>query len=230
MRSLTLLPVVPMKRFGTTPFDDPLYRVVYSDSRTDLIGGRWPDGNCDYRETPRYPDIHCWILEKWMTSEEYAGKKEDYERSQLDLESGLFTCGPYPVRGEYQICYTFPHQPTDGMIVQIVTAIKLSRDIHPAHQKQAYADGYANQQREHEQRISDVVDDALGAFSGASAVVSMAKGTPGSRQGWKRSGDMPVERWGQSAPLPTSDNFFGTIMNKETINALTGEQNGHSNA
>ena len=230
MKTLTHLPAVPMKRFGVNIYDDPLYRVVFSDSRTDLIGGKWPDGVCEYREVPRYPDIHSWVLEKWMNPEEYAGKPEAYAAAQLDMDSGLYTCGPYPNRGEYQICYAFPHQPTDGMIVQIVTALKLSRDVHSVERRNAYTDAYARQDREHMQRISDIVDDAQGGFASASAVVSAAQGKHGTRQGWKRSGDMPVEKWGQS-PLPTADNYFGTSLpGSKLINALTGEHNANSHA
>jgi hypothetical protein len=220
-----------MKRFGVNPYDQPLYRVVFSDSRTDLIGGRWPDGVCEYREVPRYPDIHSWILEKWMTSKEYAGEPEEYQRSQLDLDSGLFTCGPYPEKGQYQICYVFPHQPTDGMIVQVVSAIKISRDVHPAHQKQAYVDAYAKQEQDRDNRMSDIWDDSQGAFAKADAVISMAyrKGAVRDRQGFKRASDMPLDKWGESL-LPTRDNFFGTITKDSTINALTGEHNGNSNA
>jgi hypothetical protein len=230
LRNLTLLPGTPMKRFGINPFDEPLYRVIFSDSRTDMVGGCWPDGVKEYREVPRYPDIHSWILEKWMSGMDYAGTKEAYEASQLDVASNLYTCGPYPSRGEYQICYVFPHQPGDGMIVQIITAIKLSRDVHPAHQKQAYADAYAQQARDKDNRMDAIVDDAMGAFSRASAVVSAAQGPKGTRQGWKRSADMPLERWGQSAPLPTRDNYFGTIIDKAKINALTGESQNDSHA
>lgn len=223
-----LLPQVPMQRFGRNPYDQPLYRVVFSDSRTDLIGGKWPDGTCEYREAPRYPDIHNWILEKWMSPEEYAGKKEAYETAQLDLASGLFTCGPYPNRGEYQMCYVFPHQPGDGMIVQIITAIKLSRDIHPAHRKQSYVDAYANQERDRDNRFVDIWDEAMGPFQGADTVISMA-GNHLPRAGFKRASDMPADRWA-SSPLPTGDNYFGTVMQKQKIHALTGEQNADSHA
>ena len=229
MRSLTFLPAVPMARFGTNPYNEPLYRVIFSDSRTDLIGGKWPDGACEYREVPRYPDIHGWVLEKWMTPQEYAGTREAYEAAQLDLESGLYTCGPYPNRGEYQMCYVFPHQPGDGMIVQIVTAIKLSRDVHPAHQKQAYADAYAKQESEQDALFSDQWDEAMGPFQKADTVISMA-GRNLPRAGFKRASDMPADTWGSAAPLPTHDNFFGTVIDKAKLNALTGEHNGNSHA
>lgn len=218
-----------MKRFGENPYSEPLYRVVFSDSRTDLIGGKWPDGVCEYREVRRYPDIHAWILEKWMSPEEYAGKREAYEAQQLDRESGLYTCGPYPSRGEYQLCYAFPCQPGDGEIVKIVTAIKLSRDVHPAKRKEGIMGGYERQEKDRSRRFDNIWGDSMGGFSKADTVVSFAGGGKGARAGFKRPSDMPVERWDQSSPLPTQDNFFGTIMKRDTI-AQFGETDVSSNA
>ncbi len=229
MKAIQVLPTVPMKRYGENPYSEALYRVVFSDSRTDLLGGKWPDGNCDYREAPRYPGIRGqWILEKWCSPEEYAGTREEYERAQFDPDSGLLTCGPYPYRGEYVHCYTFPCVPGDGMIYQIVSALKISRDLTAGHRKQGIMEPLEKQEREREQRFDSIWGDTMGFRPNADAVVSF--GPNQGRQGFKRGGDMPVERFDQSAPLPTRDGFFGTIQRKETINKLTGEQNGNSNA
>jgi hypothetical protein len=212
-----------MKRFGENPFSESLYRVVFSDSRTDLLGGKWPDGDCAYREVPRYPGIRGqWILEKWCSPAEYAGTPEQYTREQWDAESGLLTCGPYPHRGEYAHCYTFPFMPGDGMICQVIGALKVSRDLTAAQHKQGIMEPLERQQKQQDQRFDDIFKEAMGPFSKADAVVSMAS-RPNDRAGWKRGGDMPVQRFDQSAPLPTRDNFFGTIQNKQTIAALTGE-------
>ena len=230
MKTPQLLPTIPMKRFGENIYSEPLYRVVFSDSRTDLLGGKWPDGECAYRETPSYPGIRGkWILEKWCTPEEYAGTLEQYTHEQWDAESKLLTCGPYPNRGEYAHCYTFPYQPTDGMVSKIVGALKVSRDLTAANRKVGIMEPLNNQQKEQDARFDDIFRDALGPFSKADTVVSLASG-PFDRAGWKRASDMPVERFDQSSPLPTHDNFFGTIQRKETINKLTGETDASSNA
>jgi hypothetical protein len=220
MKSIQVLPTVPMKRYGENPYAEALYRVVFSDSRTDLLGGKWPDGNCEYRESPRYPGIRGqWILEKWCSAEEYAGTREEYERTQFDADSGLLTCGPYPYRGEYVHCYTFPCAPGDGMIYQIVSALKISRDLTAGHRKQGIMEPLEKQQRARDARFSDIWDNSMGPWQKADAVVSFA---PSTRAGFKRGSDMPVERWSQASPLPTQDGFFGTIQRKETIQKLTG--------
>lgn len=197
-----------MKRYGENPYGDSLYRVVFSDSRTDLIGGKWPDGRLEYREVPRYPDLHAWVLEKWQSPEEYAGTREEYERQQLDLESGLFTCGPYPNRGEYAFVYAFPCAPGDGMVSKIVTAIKLSRSITTGQQKQAIMGAYEQQEKDRFNRFDAIWDDAMGFRQQADAVVSF--GPNWGRQGFKRGSDMPADKLA-SAPLPTGDNYFGAM-------------------
>ena len=211
-----------MTRFGTNLFEQPIFRVVFSDSRTDLIGGRWPDGNCDYREVPRYPDIHAWILERWLTPEAYAGKREDYEHQQLDIDSGLYTCGPYPHRGEYVHCYTFPFEPGDSMVCSIVSAVKRSGYLSPGQRKEAIMGRFDESEKQSSARFDTAFEEALGPWSRSDAVVSFASG-PFDRAGFKRASDMPVERFDQAAPLPTQDNFFGTIQKPETVTRLRGD-------
>lgn len=224
MKTLQLLPTVPMKRFGLNFYGEALYRVVFSDSRTDLLGGKWPDGACEYREVLRYPGIRAqWVLEKWCSGEEYAGQRADYERAQFDPESGLLTCGPYPYCGEYVHCYTFPCAPGDSMVYQVVCALTLSRDLTPGARKQGIMAPLEKQQKDRDNRFDSIWDNTMGGFQKADAVVSF--GPNQGRVGFKRGGDMPVERWDHAAPLPTRDNFFGTIQRKKTIAKLTGEQN-----
>jgi hypothetical protein len=214
-----------MGRFGENLFGQPIYRVVFSDSRTDLLGGKWPDGKCEYREVPRYPGIRGkWILEKWQSAEEYAGTKEQYNREQHDPDSGLLTCGPYPHRGEYSLCHIFITAPGETMVAWAVHDNKMSRSITPGQRKQGIMDPLEKQEREQGARFDNIWGDAMGPFAGADAVVSFTKSPLGSRAGFKRSGDMPADRF-VNAPLPTGDNFFGTIQRRDTIAKLTGEQN-----
>ena len=225
MKAVQILPTVPMKRYGVNPYAESLYRVVFSDSRTDLLGGRWPDGACEYREVQRYPGIRGqWILEKWCSAEQYAGSKESYELEQWDFDSHLLTCGPYPSRGEYAHCYTFA--PGDGMVNQIVTALERSRGVTAGERKRGILDPLEKQQRDLDQKFDDVFTEAMGPFQKADTVISMTPRNGANyhlRSGFKRASDMPVERFDQAAPLPTQDGFFGTIQRQETIQKLTGE-------
>jgi hypothetical protein len=225
MRLLSIFPGIPMAGYGENPYGQPLYRLIFSDSRTDLLGGKWPDGVCEYREVPRYPGIRGqWIMEKWQSAQEYAGTREEYERAQLDADSGLYICGPYPHRGEYTQCHIFIGQPTEIQVGWAVHNNKVSRDLTPGARKQGIMEPLERQQKQQEQRFDDIWDDTMGFRPQADAVVSF--GNNWGRQGFKRGGDMPMERFDQAAPLPTADNFFGQIRRQETIGKLTGEQNG----
>jgi len=224
MRSVSLFPGIPMGRFGENLFGEPLYRLVFSDSRTDLLGGKWPDGISNYREVPRYPGIKGqWIMEKWQSAEDYAGTRQQYELQQFDAESGLFTCGPYPYRGEYTYCHTFMGNPTEMQVGWAVHNNKTSRDLTPGARREGIMQPLEKQQREQDQRFSDIWDNAMGPWQKADAAVSFGP-VAAHRQGFKRGSDMPV-RFDQEAPLPTRDNFFGQIRKQETIDKLTGEQN-----
>lgn len=226
MRSVTLFPGAQMARYGENLFAQPLYRVVFSDSRTDLLGGKWPDGNCEYRESPRYPGIKGqWILEKWMSAQDYAGSREEYERAQWDADSGLMTCGPYPHRGEYVLCHVFISTPTESMIGWAVHDNKISRGMTAGQRKQGIMQPLEQQQKAQDARFDDVWHESMGPFAKADAVVSMAGN---GRAGFKRGSDMPADRWEHAAPLPTQDGFFGTIQRKETIAKLTGDLNADS--
>lgn len=228
MKTVQIYPSVSTARYGENLFGAPLFRIVFSDSRTDLIGGKWPDGNCEYREVPRYPAIRGqWILEKWLSAEEYAGTREQYEREQWDSESGLLTTGPYPQRGEYALCHQFIAAPTESMVGWAIHNLKVSRDLTPGKRKQGIMEPLEKQQREQDQRFDDIWGEAMGPWVKADAVVSWASG-PWDRAGFKRGSDMPMPRTDQQSLLPTRDNFFGTIQRSETIEKLTGEPDGRN--
>lgn len=225
LTTLQTYPTIPMKRFGTNLYEEPLYRIVWSDSRTDLIGGRWPDGACEYRESPRYAGLHAWVLEKWMSSVEYAGTPQEYHAAQWDADSGLLTCGPYPSRGEYVLCHVFVGQPSNRAVEKQIYGLKVSRDLTPGQRKQGIMDPLEKQERERNERFDQIFDQSMGPFSTADAVVGFGRAASpaGHRQGFKRAGDMPHQRTDQSAPLPTANNFFGQIRSNETIEKLTGD-------
>ncbi len=81
----------------------PLYRIVFSASRRNLIGGEWPDGSNCYRWAPTYPHIQpdAWVLERWLSPEDFAQCSREY------WEDNLMVLGPWPERGEYQHAHTF---------------------------------------------------------------------------------------------------------------------------
>lgn len=222
MRAVSVYPGISMAHYGENPYGEPLYRVIFSDSRTDLQGGKWPDGTCEYREVFRYPGVkHKWILEVWKSPIESAGTPQHYELEQWDAESHLLSNGPYPHRGEYWLCHEFIGEPTEMQVGWAVHNNKVSRDLTAGQRKEGIMTPLEKQQREQDQRFSDIWDGAMGPWQKADAVVSMSAGHQQSRQGFKRGADMPLERFSQTAPLPTQDGFFGT-MGKKTAEKIKG--------
>ena len=100
---------VPIARFGSNPYGKPLYRVVFAPTVRHLVGGKWRDGSVEYRSRPSYSHIgNEWILERWITAEEYCNMtREAYER-RFRNASGLLTMGPYPSEGVYVMCMDAP--------------------------------------------------------------------------------------------------------------------------
>ncbi len=211
-----------MSGYGVNPYGEPLYRLVFSNSVTDLQGGKWPDGIVEYREVYRYPGIkNQWIMEKWQSGMEYCGTPQQWNEQEWDAENRILQGGPYPSRGVYTHCHTFIGQPTEMQVGWAVHNNKVSRDLTPGQKKQGIMDPLEKQQREQDQRFDDIWADTMGFKPNADAIVSMASG-PFDRAGFKRGSDMPMPRVDQQAPLPTRDNYFGA-MGKQTVARLAGE-------
>lgn len=117
-RTLTYDPVadlrhypVPLARFGRNPYGANLYRIVFAPSRRHLVCGRWPDGSDHAAYVGRYGALgEKWVMEKWLSAAEYAGPQDRWD----------LVLGPYPARGEYELCHVF-----DGILVDELSLEKL---------------------------------------------------------------------------------------------------------
>ena len=202
------LPGMKMARFGLRPNGEPLYRVVFSDSRTSLAGGRWPDGVCEYREMPLYDD-HAWVLEKWRSAVEFAGTREEYHREQYDADSGLLTLGPYPFDGEWQFVYTFPFQPIFSMIAIVVKGEQETAKLSPQEQMRGIMDPMLARRARQHQRIDDIFDESQNAFKNASAISGPGNRPINSKRN-RRVDDIRFKYGAEDLGLPMSDNAFFT--------------------
>lgn len=147
--------------WGKTPFGKPLYRIIWSESRTWLLGGSWPDnGEIEYRHVPYYAGRKEWVLEKWLPAFEYAGTRRSWNETTIDgslAEHGItvYTMGPYPTTGWYEHVYSFPldDEPNLDLIVPLLEAAKdysfaqIKAGVQLAHerQKKAWEDRTADQ-------------------------------------------------------------------------------------
>jgi hypothetical protein len=117
---------------GDNPYGEPLFRVVWGWDRIVPMHGEWQewgtyaailtDKFTGYKETrkftkldrsvietrfvPKYLPGNCWHLEMWRPPEEY-GSPEEWKKLGEEVIGGLTinTSGPYPHRGEYELCY-----------------------------------------------------------------------------------------------------------------------------
>jgi hypothetical protein len=136
---------------GNNRFGEPNFRVVWGYDRIVPMHGRWEnwqtylgtltDKYTGHKETrqfvklessvietrlvPKYLPGNCWHLEMWRPPEEY-GTREEWAKLGEEVIDGLTidTSGPYPDRGEYELCYPLTHDGTsNGTPIPLVTDV-----------------------------------------------------------------------------------------------------------
>ena len=213
MKIPQLLPL-PMARYGLNIYGEPLFRVAWSDSRTYLIGTQKGE-EFAFSEYPLYDGIHAWVLEKFQSSEEYAGPRDVYDRKEMEALTKL---GPYPERGEYVHCYTFPFEPDHSMIDIYVRANKASNNLSRTERKDSIMEPLLARRRRNHNRVDEVFDNAQPAFRYSDAMVSAVSNNGVIRRApSKRIKDVQFRLGAEDTGLPMSDNAF-----------FTGESDGHT--
>jgi hypothetical protein len=159
--SLQQLPIGSLKNFGTNLYSDPIFRVVWSESRYYLVGANHREYDSDpvndkqlkaagkdinliretrgYRWLPLYPGHPRWILELWKSPLSFTGcTKEQWEIFYRDPVTNLLTLGPYPERGEYCQCsVNLSRDPTREEVIRGIYLIKAGWNYNFAEKKQA---------------------------------------------------------------------------------------------
>lgn len=163
--------------WGKNPHKKPLYRIIWSESRLYMLGGEWPDGRVEYRWAPYYAGRKEWVLEKWLSPQEFAGSKETWELEYRDSRTGLYAMGPYPSEGWYDHCYSFPNDAPPNL-EQIVPLLEYGRNHHTFAQiKTALHLWHDRQRKEWEQRVEDGIREAQPAFGYAPTNLNSTKPT-----------------------------------------------------
>ena len=167
--------------WGKNPQGKPLYRVIWSETRSWIIGGMWPDGRIEYRWVPYYGGRKEWVLEKWLAPTEYAGSKEQWERETLDYELCargivMHQMGPYPKDGWYEHCYSFPADAEPNMEA-IVPILESCRNLSLAQIKAGLHLWHERQRKDCENKVEAGILDAMPAFHGVASNVAPSKPT-----------------------------------------------------
>lgn len=149
-------------RFGTNPYGDALYRVVFAPSRRYLVVGEWPDGSNCARWVPKYKHLgNVWILEKWRSGEDlHAPGKEDWNLNLISL-------GPWPDRGDYDICEPLSCNPGDANIEKLISWIELGRRHSFQEIRNWHREDALRERRQMQSTAEDVIRNALPAWGAA---------------------------------------------------------------
>lgn len=98
---------------GKNRFGDPNYRLVWGWNRLEWIGGKFEDRDSEgrlirevfaLRREPKYPNANRWYIEQWLPPEKYGSPVNWYRQTREWDEGGIAQLGPYPERGEYELC------------------------------------------------------------------------------------------------------------------------------
>lgn len=194
------LPIGGLKIFGTNPYSEPMFRVIWSESRYYLVGASHTDYEGDpvndktlqllnkdpniqrrtvgYKWLPLYPGRGRWILEMWKSPFGFTGcTPEQYEIQYRDHNSGLLTLGPYPTRGEYTQCHQFNTKPTRGQVETLIGMIKAGWNYSYAEKKVAHEQANEKEQKTKENNFRDMFLDSQQAFKNKPVNVRPGKRT-----------------------------------------------------
>jgi hypothetical protein len=166
---------------GVNRFDEANYRAVWGWNRLAWIGGKFEEHDpatgsllrevVELRQEPKYPAVNRWHIERWMAPEVYGSPRQWYAQT-IERENGISipALGPYPVRGEYEHCFTLEGprgefiQLTPTIAEHLAHAIERSRKAPRSAGKQRLYDREARQENAYDQQAYDILDDAVPAF------------------------------------------------------------------
>jgi hypothetical protein len=198
------LPIGSLKFLGTNPYDEALFRVVWSESRHYLVGAnhviydeaaggysddkmlqhRGKDPNVVRREVgykwlPLYPGRKCWILEKWVDPVSFTGcaDHEQYRIRYEDPATKLMTLGPYPERGEFTECFAFPNTPTATVVHDTINRIRAGWKYSFSEHKAANEEFLKKKQQDQFNKAKDIFLDSQQAFKNRPSNVRPGKKT-----------------------------------------------------
>jgi hypothetical protein len=180
-----------MKRFGQAPMGDAMYRVVFAPSRRYLVVGEWPDGSNCAQWVPKHKNLgNVWILERWRPAEEICPLGKEY----WDLHHSIL--GPWPHKGDYELCHTFVAPPSDANIGRIVQDVEQSRTIRFAETLAWHRRDAEKEVKDRRSMIDDRIRNLLPAFGSRPFSGRVSRRTP-----------TPLLRTAEELGLPTKGGF-----------------------
>ncbi len=169
---------------GINRYGEANFRAVWGWNRLTWVGGKWEDRDehgvlirevMQLRQAPKYLPTDRWHIEKWCPPELYGSPAEWYAATlefEDDLHCGVPALGPYPARGEYELCFTLQGpagefvQLTPTVAEHIARVIEHCRGLPAWRRKRALEERDARAERDYDAFADAVLADALPAFHG----------------------------------------------------------------
>ena len=157
---------MPMAKYGTNPYGEPLYRIVFRDSRRHLVGGAFAGEGPAYHWVPKYRHVSAaWILERWHTAFEFTRMSQlQWDTTMVDPVSGWLILGPYPSRGEYDLVWEFDQGVSADSLDNIIAAIEKGRQRSFGEVRAAHDAEYQAEEKETRRLAQEEIRDAVTAF------------------------------------------------------------------
>lgn len=181
----------PMAKYGLNPYGENLYRIVFAPSRRRLVYGTWPNGERKASWVTAYPEVgRIWIMERWQTPFEFARCTAEVWNQTMTL------LGPYPDRGEYEICHPFEITlPTDCNLDKIVMWVEEGRNRSWWENRTACQADYDKEEKSNDSTKNAIIRNSLPAFG--TAPMSGFGGGRGTKTA-------PILKTAEELGLPTS--------------------------
>ena len=193
------------RKFGKTPFGDPIFRLMWGQSVTIRMGCEWTDEHGfthrGYQEKLAQFGMPCWVLQRWRSAKEY-GTPTLYYQQTWNPMTRLFDTGEYPWKGRHETLQPLyhksfergkliiEHMPLDSILIDRMIPLMLKAQQMSYWEKKVAQDLAKKQEHDAEvATIADALEDAHHAWLGP---VSFSR--QGCRTSWLDKKMTEIER------------------------------------
>lgn len=158
---------------GRNRFGEPNYRLVWGPSRLEWMGAKFeaPEFGLPHvgvHRVPRYPADE-WVLERWLAPETYGDRTIWKAMYTKNIDGHVVdTLGPFPTTGDYEAVTSFPPLELNLAVADLlVQVIERSRATSRGDRREAITGKLEKKQRDWENDVEAIIDDAFPSFHGA---------------------------------------------------------------
>jgi hypothetical protein len=171
-------------RFGKNPYGEPMYRLIWGESRLDWAGGKWENDTTEAglfkptwvgeKQITRYHgnQLKMWILEIWTPPPCSPEKWKELFTEYIDGRS-VDTLGPFPERGDYEAIVAVPYDFIElrDRWFQLMDVIKAAQKVNAAQRKAAKQEEQTRERAAWDEKVDAVLADVPSVFAEPRVVV-----------------------------------------------------------